>query len=421
MKTFSLGKDVFISGLHWQVLSGKVSESKSEIRQLAKQLNFNLSVIRNTGVPQVGLGLTSEGCSAGMLSAAAIVSKTIELENNHQDFICATALPNGLYLYVCQSEGVIVPDGDVIGSAEIVRSRLLEDLSIGKSWEFIVAPIEWGVEGSKEIDFMDFLPRKNGKIDLKHPWWGLKPVNWSIGSSLKKVAIPLMLAGVIAAVVIGYNQWQAIKMAKDAALVAASIQSEKPPPPIPPWRNKPRAALVVSACVKVIKETKTFWPGNWQPVSATCDVASNSMTVSWKRGEYGWARHLLEVEPRAVISTDGTTASLTNSMVVGGENEEEALDDERIRLAQMNGAAQELRVRLEMSAPPAPAVLPGAQKTAAPPVPWQEMIWALKIGQLSPEAIIPVFDGPGFRIASIVAVFGGGQITWGIGGSQYVK
>lgn len=420
MDTFKLDRAVFVSGLHWQILTGKPSAFKSEIKDLAKQLSFDLAVLRNTGVPQVGLGAINEGGGVGLLSAAAVVSKTVEVESNQRDFICAAKLPDGRFLYVCQSEGVILADGDFISSAEDVRSRMLEDLSVGKTWEAVFAPIEWGLSGSSERDFVDFLPRKNGKADLNHSWWALKRVEMSPFAPMKKLALPLVAIAALGAGVYGFQVWQA-EQAEAARLAAAASGDAAAPPPPPPWTTKPRASAVVGACMSAFGKVGTFWPGNWSPTSAACNVAAGSLTLSWKRGEYGWAKHLLEIVPDATIAPDGALATLVIPLQLGVEKADEALVAERVRSAQMNNAAQELRVQFSM-APPAPAaVLPGAASTPAPVQAWHELAWLLKANGLSPESLVPAFDGPGFRVGSVTALFDGGKISWEIEGVQYVQ
>lgn len=419
MEKFFIDRLVLVSGLHWQILSDNPSESSAEIKQLARQLSYDLAVVRRTGIPQVGLAASADGYVVGMASAAAIVSKSVEILHNHRDFICATLLEDGRFLYVCQSEGVIVPDGDQIGTSEAIRLRLLEHLSLGKTWELIVAPLAWGIEGSIEQSFADLLPRKNGKLSLSHRWWQLKPVELTAFSLLKKFAIPLVVAGLLIAGGIGYQKWQSIKLAEEALRIKVEQQAAVAiVPPAHPWRDRPRAGHFVSACMKSIGGVKTLWPGNWELTSATCDAASKHMTIAWKRGEHGWSRHLLEIEPQALISADGESATLSRPIVFELEAEE-ALVEERIRFAQISDAVQGLGIQFSLTRPPPLPSLPGISNLL-PKGQWNEWGWTMKSGQIAPAGVILAFDGPGFRVGRIAAVFNGGQISWHMEGYQYV-
>lgn len=410
---------VFVGGLHWQALSAGPSEAKNEAQQLAKQLSFDLAVSRTTGAHQIGFASTADGYKPGMMSAAAVVSKTIEIESGERDFLCATELPDGRFLYVAQADGVIPPEGDFIASAETVRSRMLEDMSIGKAWNMVIAPMMWGMPDSVERAFEDFIPRKGGKLDFKHNWWALKPVKPNI-ASLAKSALPFVVIGaVIALGAIGYKQWQQEQAAKEAAQLAA-MQSNEPIKEMPhPWKDKPRAQIAVAACATGFDSISTLWPGNWKPETVLCSPAAGSMTVTWKRGEFGWIKHLLEVEPKANVSGDGSMATLVVPVSVSG-TEDETLVDERTRSLQMQMVAQQYGLMINLAAPPAPPTMPGSQPNDQMLPKWRELAWAIKGSALPPENVVASLDGAGFRVGSVTARFSDGLIKWDLEGSQYV-
>jgi len=422
MNTFEVKNATFVSGLHWQILNGKPSEFKADVRKLAKHLSYNLAVVRTTGTPHVGLASTDEGFKAGMLSAACVVSKTIEMESQSRDFVCATLLPDGRFLYVCQWDGVITGEGDRIGSEEEIRTQMLEDLSVGKNWDLMIAPLEWAISGTVERVFEDFIPRKKGKLDLKHSWWALKSTEVSLGGLFKKLLPMLVVVAVAGGGAIGFKKWQAQKAAEEAARLAALEQANAASPVIEhPWKSRPKATEVVANCSYAFGGLRTLWPGNWQPTQAICSAVASNLTVAWKRGENGWISHLLEIEPRATVSSDGTQASMVVPMAAAKTFEDEPLVDERTRTLALYGAAQEIRASLSLTAPPEPQVLPGAAQPQTPVTPWKELAWAVKASSLSPGVVIPALAGPGFRVTNIIAVFNGGIITWDMEGAQYVQ
>lgn len=419
MDSFELERGrIFVGGLHWQALTGGASEAKAEALRLASELSFDLAVWRTTGAQQIGFAATADGFKAGMLSAAAVVSKTIEVESGERDFLCATKLPDGRYLYVAQAEGVIPPDGDFIASAEDVRARMLEDLSIGKNWNMVIAPLMWAMSNTVERDFEDFIPQKGGKPDFKHSWWALKPVKPSLTSMLKGVA-PFLIAGlVLAGAAVGYKQYQQQQAAQEAARLAA-MQASEPVQELPhPWKDKVRAKAAIQACSTAINGLETLWPGNWKPESVACSVATGTLTVTWKQGAHGWIKHLLEVEPRASVIGDGTTAILVLPVPMSGA-EDEALLDERTRSLDMRVKVQQYGATLVLAAPPAPPAMPGANANQAPSR-WNELSWAMQGVLLPPEDLISSMDGAGFRLGSVTARFTDGLIKWDLEGSQYV-
>lgn len=409
---------VFVGGLHWQALSGGPSEVKSEAQQLAKQLSFDLAVWRTSGAQQVGFAAIAEGYAAGMLSAAAVVSKTIEVESGERDFLCATQLPDGRFLYVAQADGVIPPDGDVVGTSEFVRSRMLEDMSIGKAWSKVVAPVVWGIQDSTERPFVDFIPRKGGKLDFKHSWWALKPVKPDFASFVKRFLPVVIGAGLVALLLIGYKFWKENEAAKELARIAM-LQTNEPPKEMPrPWEKMPRAQSAVDACIKGFDELTTLWPGNWKPEAVVCAPLEGTLTVNWRRGENGLISHLLEIEPKATISADGTMATLVLPLQVAGA-EDEGLVAERTRTLQMQMATQQYGLNINITSPLTPPAMPGATGSAVLQ-PWRELAWSVKGGAVSPTAMIVGVDGPGLRVISVVARFSDGSIKWDLEGAQYV-
>lgn len=418
--TFELDRGkVFVSGLHWQALSGNPSEAKNEAQQLAKQLEFDLAMYRTGGAPQIGFAASVDGYKPGMLSAAAVVSKTLELEENIRDFLCAAELPDGRYLLVVQADGVITPDGDAIGSEDEIRAKILEYLSIDKAWHKTYAPVMWGIQGSVERPFEEFIPKKNGKPDYKHAWWVLKPVKANLRTVFRSLA-PFFVVGIaLAGAFLGYQKWQRIK-AQDAARAAqAQANANQPLIPPHPWKDKPVATAAVVSCAKTFKAINSMWPGNWKPESVVCGFDGGATTVTWKRGERGWVQHLQEVEPRAIISSYGEAAILTVPLETSGAADE-SLVEERTRVLQMLHAGEQYGYHVTFAAAAVAPPLPGTQQNNQVQLPWRELAWTMRGGGLTPESVIKDFDGPGFRIKSITARFNDGLINWELEGSQYV-
>lgn len=416
--TFVLDKSkIFVSGLFWQPLSGTASERTKETKRLAEEMKFDLAVWRTTTAPQVGLGSSSDGLKPGLFSAAAVISKTLEIETGARDFLCAVEIPGGRWLYVAQREGVILPNGDVIGGEDEIRSRLLNDLSLGE-WPLIYAPEHWGVrESTIERPFLDFLPKKSGKNDYKK-WWGLRPVDpWlSLRSKPNKLIVPVVvIVFLIAAGLFAYKTHQEKKAAEQAQLDAIAAQVQ---PIEHPWKLQPAPHAFLAACTKTMQQVKTLWPGNWTPQTLTC--INGSMNVLWKRQDYGWIKHLQAVEPNAMLAVDGETASLSIPLTLPAGTDE-ALPKENDRVLAMYGAAQIYRFVVTISGAAAPVVMPGQEHvTPSQTQAWRELNWTAKGIMLPPDVILSALDGKGFRLKQAQAAFTGGLIIWNMEGTQYV-
>lgn len=422
--TFEIDKSrVFVSGLFWQPLSGNISDRAKETKRLANEMQLDLAVWRTT-VLQVGLGSVSDGLKPGFLSAAAAISKTLELESGARDFLCAAEVPGGRWIYVAQREGVILPDGDLIGGEDEIRSRLLSDLSLGE-WSLVYAPEHWGVHVSAiEREFVDFLPKKAGKNDYKK-WWGLRPIDrWSslLANPSKIIAPAIIVASVVGGGLYGYKVWQNKKAAEAARIAEMQAAAAGTPlkPIEHPWKSQPSAQAYLASCMKAMDQVKSLWPGNWTPQGVVC--ANGSLSVQWKRQEYGWIKHLKEVEPNAMLATDGESASLVLPLNPTSSGTDEKLLKESERVLAMYGVAQEYRFVVTISSLPAPVVMPGQENANQQPVQdWRELKWEAKGITLPPDVVLAALDGAGFRLTQTQAIFTGGIITWNMEGTQYVQ
>jgi len=420
---FSIDGIQFVSGLFWQPLSESNSGDKQkEIKSLAKELTFDLYVVRNTPFDCVGFANPKGEVKHGQVSAAAVVSKALELELKADNFIFVTHLPDGRWLYVAQRDGQILPDGDLIFNSEDgAKTRLLEDFSAG-DWALVIAPEIWSVRKSSERSFESLLPRdKKGRIEI-HKWWRLTNVDSSKELARHKgklilVVVLLAMAGA------GFKFYQDYKTKKEmeAAAIAAQQMIDAQGNAIPiehPWKTIPVANDVLEACMNAVSSV-TLFPGNWDLVAANC--SNGLLTVTWKPQEKGWIEHLKTIHPNAVISTDGSVASINVPLGDLKTGVDEVVSEENQRLIEMYSAAQRFGFKFTISQGQAPApALPGQEGVVPPPPDWKEINWKAD-GITLPESVLAGLGGNGFRMKVMNATWQNGQFIWTMEGTQYVK
>lgn len=426
---FTVDGATFVLGLFWQPLSGNTAADRGkEVRSLARELSFNLAITRNSSMSCVGFAKSSHELKAGSYSAAALVSKTLEVEQKVRDFIFVSALSDGRWAYVAQRDGVILPDGDrAFASEDAARAHLLDHMSLG-TWPLVIAPAIWGIRDSVERDFIDMIPRrKNGKIDV-HKWWRLIPVDRrqaAVAAHAGKVALLVFVGAAVIGGGMYYKHWKNAhdaRLASEAAAAAAIAMqvdaSGQIIRPENPWKSQPLAGNMVRACLATLSRMKVF-PGNWDVSGIEC--ANGQLTLSWTPRPGGWIKHLKEVEPRAMIALDGSSASVSlplPSMETGHDEEAPVLNE---RLIAMFSTAQTYGVSFS-TAPvkviAAPA-LPG-QEIQAPQVFWQEINW-LAEGVSLPDVVLVALDGPGFRMSAMRGRLVNGNFVWSMEGTQYVQ
>jgi hypothetical protein len=421
---FSVDGVQFAAGLFWQPLSeASNGEKQKEIKSLAKELKFSLFVLRNTSIECVGFANPSDEIKFGVSSAAAVVSKTLEVEMEAKDFIFVTQLETGRWIYIAQRDGLILPDGDkVFNSEDEARSRLLEDKSV-VNWSLIIAPQIWGISKSIERDFGSMIPRTSkGKIKV-HKWWRLKNIDSNKELARHKWTIIIGLAAVTA-LGLGIKEYKAYKYAKemqeaDAAAKAMMAAQNQQIVVVHPWKNMPVASEFLNSCTKALEGVRLF-PGNWSLTSATCN--NGNLTISWKpNGTNGWIDHLRAIHPNAMISMDGSLASVTKPLSEMQVGSDEDIQIENERLVQMYSAAQRYGFKFTV-APPAPVVaaLPGQENVGVQPKDWNEITWKAEGIQL-PATVLTGLSGNGFRLTAMSANWQNGQFIWTMEGIQYVK
>lgn len=414
---FTIDGVSFALGLFWQPLGGSTpAERSKEVRALAEELSFDLSVIRNSSMHSVGFAKSGD-LKAGVFSAGAVVSKTMEVEEKVRDFIFVSALPDGSWMYVAQRDGAILSDGDLaFASEDAARTRLLEHMSLG-DWPKVIAPAIWGVGGATERSFEDIIPRgKGGKIKI-HKWWRLVPVGRG-RAAMTLHAGKIAVACAVVAVVVGgsvfYKKWKAEKEAKAATVVVDAAGT--PLPPEHPWKSQPLARDMMAACMTAVSSQQLF-PGNWSVQGVEC--SGGNLVVSWTPRPGGWIRHLKEVEPAAQVALDGSAASISVGLPQLPLGQDEPAPTENERLVAMYSTAQTYGVPFVATAAPAAPVLPGQTVSATAPG-WKEIGWKVD-GVVLPEAVIAALDGPGFRMKTMRAKWQDGRFVWTMEGIQYVQ
>lgn len=431
VRTFAVEGQIFVSGLFWQPLPNPAS-AKADTLRIADEQELDLVVTRTTGALQVGLASTKDGAKEGMLSAAAAISKSMEIAEEARDFLCAVPVPDNpnLWLYVAQDGGVILHDADIVANEDEVKARLLNDMSLPNKWALIVAPAHWGIAEAQERTFVSFVPvelgrRGSGDTMRKYKkWWALKPVRRNVSKLAIRVAGTVILA-VLA--IKGYGLWKeraaqallqeqlaaAARETDDAKAAAAKAAA------IPPWSKVPAGAGFIDACLEAFYASPVH-ASTWTPRDATC--SGSLLTLNWTRPERGSISSLHTALPQATVSADGNSASLTVTLASQPNAKAEEVTPITERRIAMQAVGQDLGLALSINAADAPASLPGdPQKTAAPKT-WGEWKWAVQNATLTPDQVFAALDGPGLRMSRVVAQFTGpGTINWTLEGMLYAK
>ena len=426
-----IGGQRFVAGLFWQTLSQK--DRKKEAQTLAEDLRFDFVVFRNSEMPQVGFAASEDGAEEGLLSIAAMISKSMEMEGITGNWMGAFGLPDGEYVYVAIRDDIFLSDGDMIGSEQEIRQIMSTTYSLG-DWDYIFAPPEFNFSSSEERDIESLIPTKRGKIKV-HKWWALQPANkkgssFNFGTKQKAILATAVLLGVA---MIGAKVYQQKQVQKEAAERAKAMQEarakmfgeqaakqkalEDAAQNSKPWADMILPSDLAMKCLHIVS-ADVSGAGGWQLKQAVCD--QQNFVANYDRGN-STIENLLAVIPDAQIDASGDKATISRPIgAVDSKLSEKLTMLQDSKLALLNRSQQIGATITIQDPPPPPPPLPGTEQASKPvPVPpWKKTQFSMD-SKLSPEIVANHIAVPGLRVTKITMDGALNAPSWKIEGELY--
>lgn len=379
---------------------------------------------------QAGYVHSKEGARRGQQSLAAVISKTVAIEGAYYDgqqqpahnWLCAMALPDGMWAYCAVRDANFLPNGDFAGTREEVLDRLQGDYALG-GWNVVIGEPEleqYGFHNFSGKKLLDLLPLRKDGQPLVRRWSALRPTQRSID---RKTAI-VIIAGSL--VVLSAGAWyvhqlrlkQAQERERAIELARQRISANNAANPVlQPWGSKPLPIDFARACMTKLD---TLTPGGWLLERFDCD--SQNATSSWARNNSN-VSYLLEKIPSAQIALSGDTAISTQPLPVPATGKEKLVPaDGVLRTLQTRYQSVGLNLKLKANpvpVPPPPTVpaLPGTVPAKPAPPEWKTWSVAADLASLSPVAAAELLNQPGVRLDKISWRAG----LWSIEGVIYAK
>ena len=422
----------FVGGLFWQTLT-KPRELKKEAKSLAEELRFDFFVLRKSAVPQVGFSASEDGAEEGLLSIAAMISKSMEMEGIHGNWMGAFELPDGDFAYVAVRDDIFLVDSDLIGTRQEIKQRMSTDYSLGE-WEHIFAPSDFEFSNSIERDINSLIPFKKGKIRV-HKWWALQSIN-KAGSSIDIGGKPILIIAALCLAGIGiggfkYYQHQLAakesiernKSIEEARLrlfgenLAKKKKEEELAMNNKPWADMPQPELIASACLRSVTN-KITGGGGWLLRKIECD--QSSFTANYDRGN-STIGNLYAVMSDANIDSSGDKAMVMHPMSISVDKSNDSLMPLSAAKLKLMDLSQEIdsNIAIKDEALPPPALPGQATNTPVPPPPpWKKTMFVVN-STISPTAVAKHIALPGLRIVKISADGTLNTPSWKIEGELY--
>lgn len=425
-----IGKTRFICGLFWQSLS-RPRDFWKEAVVLANKIDADMLVLRKDhAMAQAGYVHSREGARRGQQSLAAVISKTIALEGAYYDgqqqpahnWLCAMALPDGMWAYCAVRDANFLPNGDFAGTREEVLERLQGDYALG-GWNVVIGEPEleqYGFHNFSGKTLLELIPvRKDGQPHVRR-WSALRPTKNTID---RKTALAIIGGSLI---VLSAGAWYAhqlrIKQEQERErafeLARQRLSANNAARPVTqPWLAKPLPLDLARACVNRLD---TLTPGGWQLEKFQCD--ERGATYSWTRNGSN-VSYLLEKIPTAQIALSGDAATSTQPFTVPAKGKDTLVAaDGVIRTLltryQSLGLTLKLKANPDPAPPPSPVpAMPGTKPVPPPPPEWKTWAVSADLASLTPVTAAELLNQPGVRLDKISWRSG----LWSIEGVMYAK
>ena len=161
--TITVNGTVYATSIFWQPLQNP-DNPLPEVRETAENVldNADLYVIRPSGMPQYGLGISSEGHRAGMPVAALSL---VEAFSDVPSSVSVFKVPEGWWFIAVRND-LILSEEDMLYLNEDDAKRNFVSMMAVPDWGRRVAPASWQIEGTEERNIDEVLA-KAPKVKLQ--------------------------------------------------------------------------------------------------------------------------------------------------------------------------------------------------------------------------------------------------------------
>ena len=222
--TITVNGTVYATSIFWQPLQNP-DNPLPEVRETAENVldNADLYVIRPSGMPQYGLGISSEGHRAGMPVAALSLAEAF---SDVPSSVSVFKVPEGWWFIAVRND-LILSEEDMLYLNEEDAKRNFVSMMAVPDWGRRVAPASWQIEGAEERS-IDEVFAKAPKVKL------LK-----LKKELSIKAVSILVAAVV---LIGWGAFSLLSYMFGSSEVIREVIA--PPPVVKPVVEEPKEVVV---------------------------------------------------------------------------------------------------------------------------------------------------------------------------------
>ncbi len=274
----------YATNLFWQPLQN-VEDPISDVSEASEGIleGADLFCIKQGKAPQFGICVSQQGYKSGELVGAITVASALEGQSS---FVAVFKVDTGWW-YICVRNDIILSDGDMVFlNEEDAKSQFMSMLAV-PDWGKKIAPAEWNVEGTEEIDLSTLMKRgSRGKLQKIKALRGTKLL---VVVSISAIVALWLLFTIIDSILLAPPKRPLV-----APIKPKVVQPVKKIPEIKPWEKLTDAKTLMVKCYENIAAVSQILPPGWDIGEVTCD--KSGIKTAWKRhvGRIVWMNEALD-------------------------------------------------------------------------------------------------------------------------------
>ncbi len=333
----------YATSLFWQPLQN-ASDPFQEVEEASAGVleGADLFCIKGGKAPQFGICVSHEGYKNGETVGAVALATAL---SDVGSYVAVFKVQEGWW-YVCIRNDIILSDGDMLFlDEEEAKNQFMSMLAV-PDWGKKIAPKEWAVEETEEVDLGDLLMR--GAKSKLQKIKALRGTKLFMVIAISAVVGIWLLSSLIDSIFLTPTVRPVVVPVKPKV-----VKKAEPVVEVKPWEKVPNAKEVMINCQKGIVDLDKLLPPGWEIGNIVC--SNGSAATSWKRnvGRISWAKKTLDDSGLKFsgysFSADGGTLSATLSL----PKAEEQLNPPQKRLIdlqdELNDTFQAIGIKIAFS------------------------------------------------------------------------
>ncbi|MBE6445398.1 MAG: hypothetical protein E7019_05055 [Alphaproteobacteria bacterium] len=276
---------VYATSLFWQPLQN-ASDPFQEVEEASAGVleGADLFCIKGGKAPQFGICVSHEGYQSGENVAAVALATAL---SNVGSFVAVFKTNQGWW-YTCIRNDIILSDGDMLFLTEEEAKEQFMSMLAVPDWGKKIAPKEWGIEETEEMDL--------GALLAKGAKSRLQKIKGLRGTKLLMVVVVSAVVGIWLLSTLVDKLFLTPTVRPVIAPVRPKVVPKAAPvvEEVKPWDKLPDPASIMKNCHKGAMDLSKIMPPGWSIGPVTCNGGTAATTWARNVGRVSWATKALE-------------------------------------------------------------------------------------------------------------------------------